>query len=390
MIRYRFQQTPLVFSRRLTRIWSSLGLLIICVGVGVEVATAGTQPQESLEVQRPLMIGWAPFSRDEGELLDDKPLQELIDYWAVIANRQRIPFLLKRVDRFSDLMQAVENGRLDGAIRMIEATPERDEDLLLTEPVASDSWVVFTKPTQGDPLLALLSVFVSPDSLVLYAQMIGVMFLVSLPIVIVEQRKMGAGVEVFRSPRQVIRHLVFFLQKTLMLSTDHTTTTLSRLVSIISLFIRLLLAALFTSYFLAKLRNTMAGGQAPSVQSLADLRSLQPVAVLRGGVTSSAVNGYGIEYVTCAHFADCMRMVKQGQARSTVVPLIAGEWLLHKDSSVSGLIRRPGELRQYFIHFAFSKSILETHPGVFRRINKEIVGSYSDGLNARLQKRLSP
>ena len=85
-----------------------------------------------------------------------------------------------------------------------------------------------------------------------------------------------------------------------------------------------------------------------------------------------------------------MRMVKQGQASSAVVPSIAGEWLLREDASLSGLVRRPGELRQYFIHFAFSKSMLETHPGVYRRINKEIVGSYSDGLNARLQKRLMP
>ena len=112
-----------------------------------------------------------------------------------------------------------------------------------------------------------------------------------------------------------LHELVYILQKTLMLSTDHTKRTTTRILSMASLFARVLITAYFASYILKLTSEELAGSQLSAKPTL-NLSNIQQkiFAQVPASIQASMIKSRGARTTECQLEKECIEKLESGEA----------------------------------------------------------------------------
>lgn len=302
-----------------------------------------------------------------------------IDLWRMIAETHGIPYRIRRARSFSDLLNAVSSGTADLAIGGILINENRSKKFQFSFPTATSELKIYETSREESAALRLLQVLASKETLLIFLGVALIACFFALPVWLLERNRSDL------SNKRKRHQLVLILQKTLLLSTDHTQKSTTRIISIGSLFARVLLTAYFTSYILKTASNTQRDLKLEQTQNLETAALQNKVfASIRGSIQESILNSSNIKQIDCNLMTKCIRLVDEGKADAI---------LADNQSMKSGLLAQPTNqqitassetLTTLFIAFGFSKQFLNDPRA--RIINDAIARSYYDGTHSSLSR----
>lgn len=301
-----------------------------------------------------------------------------IDLWRMIAESRKIPYRIRKADSFEDLLESISSNQADLAISGVLINENRSKRFRFSFPTASSDLKIYTLENEEPTAVKLLRVLFSREVLLIFLGLILIACIFALPVWILERHRPDLA------DKQKRHQLVFILQKTLLLSTDHTRRTKTRLISIGSLFARVLLTAYFASYILKVASSDQLTGRQNMIEEI-NFESLKDTtfAAIPGYIQTSILKSNGAKTIECDVITTCIQQLKTGQADAILgdsqtmqktLPLMQGA----KVSAASE------KLMTLFMAFALSENFSKDQRAL--AINDAIARSYYDGTHAKLSR----
>lgn len=331
----------------------------------------------SIEPERIVNVVWSP---DEPYAMDIKgvPTGLEIDLWRMIAETRGIPYRISKAPGFEALLAAVESGEADIAMGGILITENRGKRFRYTYPTTAGDFKIYTLARDESPGLRLLLILTANEVMMLLLGLALMTCIFTMPVWALEWQRPGL-------PAKKHQRFIYFLQKTLLLSTDHTHTSVSRLISIASLFARVLLTAYFAAYILS-----VAAGER-DLSRRTELIELNQGAlsrfrfgVLRDSVQASIIRSNRGRVVECDLTEQCLDFLNEGKVDALLSDPQTIEVLLSSMPAKMRVKAASGSLMTSFTAFAASKEFAADQR--FQVINDAIARSYYDGTYSKLMQ----
>ena len=301
-----------------------------------------------------------------------------IDLWRMIAESRQIPYRIRKADSFEDLLAAISSNQADLAISGVLINENRSKAFRFSFPTASSDLKVYTVNDEEPTAVKLLRVLLSREVLLIFLGLLLIACIFALPVWMMERHRPDLA------DKQKRHQLVLILQKTLLLSTDHTKRTKTRLISIASLFARVLLTAYFASYIL----KVASSEQLTKKQNLIEEINFETLkdttfAAIPGYIQTSILKSNGAKTIECDVAETCIQLLKTGQADAILDDMLTMQTTLPlmQEAKVSAASEK---LMTLFMAFAFSKNFSKDQRAL--AINDAIARSYYDGTHAKLSR----
>ena len=302
-----------------------------------------------------------------------------IDLWRMIAETRQIRYEIQRAPSFKALLAAIRSGEADVGISGVLINENRSKQFRFSFPTASSHLKVYTLERQEPIALQLLRIIISKEVMLIFLGLILIACLFAIPVWLLERHR--ADFSALNKRQQ----FVLILQKTLLLSTDHTKRTKTRLISIGSLFARVLLTAYFTSYVLQMASQESLDS---TVETMPEVRLEHlenfTFAAIPGSIQMSILKSNGAKTVACEEEGSCIALLQKGR----VSAILDDEQTMH--AALATMPPRPkvtaasGNLMPLFMAFAFSNDFNDDPRS--RQIDDAISRSYYDGTYTKLQQ----
>jgi polar amino acid transport system substrate-binding protein len=331
----------------------------------------------AIEPERTVNVVWFP---DEPYAMDIKgvPTGLEIDLWRMIAETRRIPYRISQSPSFEALLAAVESGEADIAIGGILINENRSKKFRYTFPTATSEFRIYTLARGESPGLRLLLILTANEVMMILLGLALMTCVFTMPVWALEWQRPGL-------PAKKHQRFIYFLQKTLLLSTDHTHTSVSRLISIASLFARVLLTAYFAAYILS-----IAAGERDLTRRTELIEINQSTlnqyrfGVLKDSVQASILKSNKARILECSLTEECLNLLNKGKVD---VLLSDSQTIEVLQSSVPVNMRlktASGSLMTLFMAFGASNEFAMDQR--FQGINDAIARSYYDGTYSKLRQ----
>ena len=324
-------------------------------------------PSDSARVVNVVWNPDDPYAFDENGI----PSGFEIDLWRMIAETRDIPYRIKRSSTFKSMLEEVSSGEADLAIGGILINENRSKLFHFSFPTATSEFKIYT--LYSDKLRAnrILRTFLTKEVFLLFLGLVVIACFFAAPVWAIERHRPE-----LKGKRK--RHqLIFVLQKTLLLSTDHTRQSSTRLLSIGSLFARVVLTAYFAAFILSMLNSEQQLEGDNLVQSLNPLSIKdKKFAAIPASIQASILISNGAIIVDCESRVECTRMLQQRevdailddeQSMKAVLSVLPSKPRVAASASVMPL----------FMAFAISKKFQKDPRS--NSINDAIARSYYDG-----------
>ena len=367
-----------------TWLWGLPVGLVALLGLS---ALSKAEPALAIEVaspdQPPVQVVWfpdPPYTLDENGV----PTGFEIDLWRIIAETQQIPYQIRQVNRFKDLLDAVTNGEADIAIGGIMINENRSKKFNFTAPTATSSMRIYERKSEESTAIKILKAISSREVILIFLGIVVIAGFFALPVWLLERRRSDLP---SKSKRE---ELIYFLQKTLLLSSDHTKRSSTRLLSIASLFARVLLTAYFTTYILqiTKAQDAKTAHETSSTMSINQFAN-KTFASMPSTIQASMLTSAGIKQTTCLQRDQCILMLQAGQVDAILDDVQSMKIRLASASPEPRITAASGPLMTMFMAYGLSKKFSRDPRATM--INDAISRSYYNGTHATLSRTwLSP
>ncbi|QNI56654.1 bacterial extracellular solute-binding s/ 3 family protein [Synechococcus sp. BIOS-E4-1] len=328
--------------------------------------------------QEPVNVIWhpdPPYALNENEI----PTGFEIDLWRMIAETRKIPYRITRAHTFGELLEAIGSGRADVAMGGILINENRSKRFEFSFPTATSEFKIYELKQERSTALRLLQVTTSKEVLLIFAGVALIACFFAVPVWLLERNRLDLIHEKKR------HQLILILQKTLLLSTDHTQKSKTRIISIISLFARVLLTAYFASYILKTANNVQKSSEQEVITSL-DSPTLQgkTFASLTDSIQGSILKAKGIKQISCELIPECLQQLEDGRADAILADEQSMQTALQQTPYSLNIKPTSETLTTLFIAYGMSKNFLDDPRS--GAINDAIARSYYDGTYAKLSQ----
>lgn len=302
-----------------------------------------------------------------------------IDLWRMIAETRQIPYTIRKAESFQDLLTAIRTDQADLAISGVLINENRSKQFKFSFPTATSDLKIYKLNNDEPTALKLLRIVLSRQVLLIFLGLILIGGLFALPVWFMERNRPELQIQRRR------HQLVFFLQKTLLLSTDHTRQTKTRLISIASLFARVLLTAYFTSYILNIATNESKSSRIKLAEEVNfEALKTNTFAAIPGYIQTSILESNGVETVECDVAETCIRLLQTGKAEAILDDMLTMRSALATMPPEPEVSATTEKLMTLFMAFAISDAFgKDPRAGA---INDAIARSYYDGSHAKLSR----
>ena len=366
-----------VMSRRLgTALILSLGTLWACAMGGLHQPSHANN--EIADPQDPVDVIWFP---NPPYAVNRKgvPAGFEIDLWRMIAETRQIPYRIRKADSFEDLLEAIQTNQADLAISGVLINENRSKQFRFSFPTASSDLKIYTLDNQEAAAIKMLRILLSKQVLLIFLGLILIACIFALPVWFVERKRPDLA------DKRKRHQLIFILQKTLLLSTDHTRQTRTRLISIGSLFARVLLTAYFTSFILkvaTSETNANTGNQMEDLNF--EILKNSTFAAIPGYIQTSILKSNGAKTVDCDVAETCIGLLQSGKADAILDDMLTMRSALKAMPPEPKVTPASEKLMTLFMAFAISDQFGKDPRS--RMINDGIARSYYDGSHAKLSR----
>ncbi len=366
-----------VMSRRLgTALILCLGTLWACAMGGLHQPSHANN--EIKDAQDPVDVIWFP---NPPYAVNRKgvPAGFEIDLWRMIAETRQIPYRIRKADSFEDLLEAIQTNQADLAISGVLINENRSKQFRFSFPTASSDLKIYTLDNQEAAAIKMLRILLSKQVLLIFLGLILIACIFALPVWFVERKRPDLA------DKRKRHQLIFILQKTLLLSTDHTRHTRTRLISIGSLFARVLLTAYFTSFILklaTSETNANTGNQMEDLNF--EILRNSTFAAIPGYIQTSILKSNGAKTVDCDVAENCIGLLQSGKADAILDDMLTMRSALKMMPPEPKVAPASEKLMTLFMAFAISDQFGKDPRS--RMINDGIARSYYDGTHAKLSR----
>ncbi len=334
--------------------------------------------QNITDEQDPVNVIWhpdPPYALNENEI----PTGFEIDLWRMIAENRKIPYRITRANTFGELLEAIGSGRADVAMGGILINENRSKRFKFSFPTATSEFKIYELKQEKSTALRLLQVTASKEVLLIFVGVALIACFFALPVWLLERNRL----ELTHKKRR--DQLILILQKTLLLSTDHTQKSKTRIISIISLFARVLLTAYFASYILKTANNVQTNSNQEVITSL-DSNKLQgkTFASLSDSIQESILSSKGIKQISCELMPECLEQLENGVAQAILADEQSMQTALQQTPPTLKIKPTSETLTTLFIAYGMSKKFLDDPRS--GAINDAIARSYYDGTYTKLSQ----
>lgn len=348
----------------------ALGLPTIS-GDGLVKAQTTTTLGSTANSNRPVRVIWSPdppYALSHGGV----PTGLEIDLWRTIAETRQIPYQIERAESWKALLAAVSTGKADIAMGGILIDENRSKRFHFSFPTAASTLKVYTLANKKPTALKLIEILVSKQTLLILLGLVLIVCFFAVPVWAIERQRPE-----FEGTRK--RHqLIFILQKTLLLSTDHTKQTRTRLISIGSLFARVILTAYFASYILEVARSAdQEPGNNEAIHLSNAAKWHQKFAAVPGSIQESILQSAAAKTVNCEQMKECISLLESGQADAILADTQSMAQAIKVRGNGQKITAKTKELMPLFSAYAFSNKFAQDPRS--RSINDAIARSYYDG-----------
>jgi ABC-type amino acid transport substrate-binding protein len=355
--------------------------LLSCSAMACSLTSGSLQAVERIpeaERQAPVRVIWfpnPPYAVDEKGV----PSGLEIDLWRMIAETHQIPYAIKRAPSFDALLKAIRSGEADVGISGILINENRSKQFNFSLPTASSKLKAYALAPTESTALAMLRIILSREVMLIFMGLTLIACLFAIPVWALERHRQDLP-----DPRKS-HQLIFILQKTLLLSTDHTKRSATRLISIGSLFARVLLTAYFTSYVL-RLASEEALPVNNQTQPNIELEDLSrfTFAAIPGSIQASITKSNDAKTIDCDWAKTCIAMLQSGEADAILDDEATIRTTLNHMPPTPKVVAASGELMPLLMAFGFSNQFNEDPRS--KILNAAISRSYYDGTYSKLQK----
>ena len=140
--------------------------------------------------QAPVQVVWFP---DPPYTLDEHgvPTGFEIDLWRIIAETQQIPYQIRQVNRFKDLLDAVTSGEADVAIGGIMINENRSKKFNFTPPTATSSMRIYERKVEEATAIKVLKAISSREVVLIFPWTHWIAGFFALPVWLLERDRSG-------------------------------------------------------------------------------------------------------------------------------------------------------------------------------------------------------
>lgn len=326
----------------------------------------------------PLRVVWYP---EEPYALDGHgvPTGFEIDLWRMIAERSGLAYQIRKASTFDALLKSVSSGEADVAIGAILINENRAKRFRYSLPTASSSLKLYALAPKEFTALKVLRVITSKGVLLIFLGLVLIACFFAVPVWLLERNRAEFGNQTVRG------QLIFVIQKTLLLSSDHTSQSKTRLISIASLFARVLLTAYFTSYIL-RVVTMDASVRGHSMLVQLDHKSLKgrKFGALASSVQAAVLRSNGADVVTCEMTRECLDWLREGKIAAILSDDRTMRSAIKEMPPEPKIVAVSGNLMSLFMAYGFSRRFSEDPRAGL--INESIARSYYDGTHAALAR----
>ena len=302
-----------------------------------------------------------------------------IDLWRMIAETRQIPYRIRKMDSFEELLKAIRTNQADLAISGVLINENRSKQFRFSFPTASSDLKIYTLDNQEPTAIKMLRILVSKQVLLIFLGLALIACIFALPVWFVERKRPDLA------DKRKRHQLVFILQKTLLLSTDHTQQTRTRLISIGSLFARVLLTAYFTSYILKLATNELNMNTTVQMEEVnEEILKNSTFAAIPGYIQTSILESSGAKTMDCDVAESCIRLLQSGKVDAILDDMLTMRSTLKMMPPEPKVTPASDKLMTLFMAFAISDRFSrDARSGA---INDGIARSYYDGSHAKLSR----
>ena len=354
----------------LTIALGALGLPTISGEIPVKAETATTFG-ENTNTNQPVRVIWSPdppYALSHGGV----PTGLEIDLWRTIAETRQIPYQIERAESWKALLDAVSTGKADIAMGGILIDENRSKRFHFSFPTAASTLKLYTLADEKPTAFKLIEILASKETLLILLGLIVIICFFAIPVWAIERQRPEFEGE------QKRHQLIYILQKTLLLSTDHTKHTTTRLISIASLFARVILTAYFASYILEVARSSDAATGTSQTIHLSNAISWQRTfAAIPGSIQESILKSADAKTINCELMEECISLLESGQADAILSDTQSMAQAIKERHNAQKITAKTNDLMPLFIAYAFSNEFSEDPRS--RSINDAIARSYYDG-----------
>ena len=354
----------------LTLALGALGLPTISGDAPAKAQTATTFGTDT-NTNRPVRVIWnpdPPYALSHGGV----PTGLEIDLWRTIAETRQIPYQIERAESWKALLAAVSTGKADIAMGGILIDENRSKRFRFSFPTAASTLKVYALENKKPTALKLIEILISRQTLLILLGLALIVCFFAIPVWAIERQRPE-----FEGTRK--RHqLIFILQKTLLLSTDHTKQTRTRLISIASLFARVILTAYFASYILEVARSTDSEPEKNQAIHLSTAIGWhQTFATIPGSIQESILQSADAKTINCEPIEECISLLESGQADAILSDAQSMAMATKERNKGQKITAETNDLMPLFSAYAFSNDFSQDPRS--RSINDAIARSYYDG-----------
>jgi ABC-type amino acid transport substrate-binding protein len=358
-----------------------LPTLLSCGAVAFSLLGGSLRAQEWIPEQPPappVRVIWfpnPPFAMDEKGV----PAGLEIDLWRMVAETRQIPYEIKKAPSFKALLAAIRSGDADVGISGVLINENRSKSFHFSFPTTSSSLKLYTLEKEESTALQLLHIILSKEVIFIFLGLVLIACLFASPVWLLERHR--ADFAALNKRQQ----FVLILQKTLLLSTDHTKRTKTRLISIGSLFARVLLTAYFASYVLQLASQESLDTTAETMPEM-HLEHLQnfTFAAIPGSIQTSILKSNGAKIIDCDVTRTCIAMLQKGEVNAILDDEQTMKTALSTMPATPKVAAASEELMPLFMAFAISNNFNDDPRS--RQIDDAISRSYYDGTYTKLQQ----
>ena len=366
-----------VISRRLgTIVLLSLGTLWVCALGGLQQPSHADN--EITDAQDPVDVIWFP---NPPYAVNRKgvPAGFEVDLWRMIAETRQIPYRIRKADSFEELLTAIETNQADLAISGVLINENRSKQFRFSFPTASSDLKIYTLDNEEPTAIKMLRILLSKQVLLIFLGLALIACIFALPVWYVERKRPDLA------DKRKRHQLVFILQKTLLLSTDHTRHTRTRLISIGSLFARVLLTAYFTSFILKVATSETLETRSDQMEELNfEIMRDSTFAAIPDYIQTSILKSNGAKTIDCDVAETCIRLLQSGKADAILDDMLTMRSALKTMPPEPKVSPASEKLMTLFMAFAISDQFGKDPRS--RAINDGIARSYYDGSHAKLSR----
>lgn len=235
-----------------------------------------------------------------------------IELWNQIAERNGFGFRYVELE-LTEMLEAVNAGRVDGAVAALTITSEREQFLDFSHPFHTAGLAIAVPHRSSDPL-ALLARVMSPGFLAIVAALLALLVAVGVLIWLAERR---ANAQFQQSPLSGIGSGLWWSAVTMTTvgyGDKAPTTLLGRSIGMVWMFAGLIVISTFTAAITTALTVSELDA---SIAGVDDLR-MKRVLALKGSTSERFLAGQGIRHRTVGNLDEALAQLAEGQADAVV------------------------------------------------------------------------